>query len=362
MNIKKVLGLGIITILLLSLSINFLPAVSAQEGSPPNGIDDMPDRDFEKGPPKGVKEGRNDFEKRSLEVGKHEKNAEVTSYWTDKNTDDEVNMNFDFRSGSPTFDFEYYLNKDSKTLRLSFQLVIEKIFEFKDTNGNGRYDGSDEIISEYVLEGKDFEDIGFDEDEEVYNFNTRTEDSVFKIRVVGGGEFMEVNGNTINPYTSKIDFEINYDFKAEDSMLGLKTIVKSEHPKEMGKHTFDEQNQWAEDESWLKLKHDNYSGFFSWQNKAKGDGEDVPVNVTFISESAVDEIGSILPVNDVLYFSYPRASNIVHDPKVGVVGESSLSYTATDDIDFRYMITVLAITMITASLVFSAGIYLRKRD
>ncbi|MGM0510663.1 MAG: hypothetical protein ACQESD_06000 [Thermoplasmatota archaeon] len=365
MKIKKFFVLGVVSLLLLSLSINFLPSVSAQEGSPVDGAGDQqpPDMDNdEKGPHKGIDQDRIDFEKRKLNVDRSNKNAVVTTSWSDESTNDEVKMNFDFGEGSPSMDMEYNVDKDSKQLRLSFQLIFKKLFEFHDNNGNGRYDEGEEIISEYVFKGSDFGDIQFDEDHEIYDFQTNTKDSVFKIRVRGGGEFMEVDGNTLNPYESKIDFEINYGFQSEDSMLGLKMEIKGDHPKEMAKHTFDEENRWADNESWLRLRHDNYSGFFSWQNRAQSGGKDIPVNATFISESAVDDIGSVVPVNDVLYLSYPQSSQIVHDPKIGVVGESSLSYTVTDEIDFMYLTTILAITMITAALVFSAGIYIRKRD
>jgi len=365
MKIKKVLALGIVSILLLSLSVNFIPPASAQENSPVDGAGDQSpggDNDENHQPGKGIDERRKNFERRNLDIDKSNKNTRVITSWSDEETHDEVDMNFDFSEGSPTLDLEYNVDKDSKEIRLSFQLAFKKLFEFLDSNDNGRYDEGEEIISEYVFKGSDFGDIQYNEDNERYDFQIQTKDSVFKIRVRGGGEFIEVNGNTINPYESKIDFEINYDFQSEDSMLGLKMEIKGDHPKEMAKHTYDEENRWADNESWLRLRHDNYSGFFSWQNRAQSGGKDIPVNATFISESAVDDIGSVVPVNDVLYLSYPQSSEIVHDPKVGVVGESSLSYTVTDEIDFMFMITILAITMISATLVFSAGIYMRKRD
>lgn len=361
MKIRNFLVFGVIALLFFSLSIDF---VAAQDGTP-GGIDDPNDQEAKNGhqdPPKGVDEKRRDFERRKLDIDKSNNNAVITTSWAEEKVNDEVELDFDLQDDSPTLNIEYDLNKDSKTMRLSFQLIFQKLFEFQDSNNNGRYDEGENIISEYVFRGSDFEDIEFTEEENSYKFHAQTVDSVFKIDVTGGGKFMDMNGSTLNPYESKIDFTINYDFESNDSMLGLKMGLKSDHPKEMGKHTFDEENQWAEDESWLQLKNDNYSGFFSWQNRAQGNGKDIPVNATFISESAVDEFGSVQAVDDVLYLSYPRSSEIVHDPKVGVVGESSLSYSIDEGLDMMSMFIILIVSMIAAALVFSSGIYMRKKD
>ncbi len=348
---SKLVVFAVITLLLITFTFSFV--ASAQ-----NQNDDRQEGNGHGNPPGDVGENKRQYEKRNVEIRQHQKRAEIQSSWKGNNSEDSLNMNFDFEEGYPKININYEAEKKNKQVQLSFNLVFKKVFEFIDQNQNGRYDEKDEIVKSEDLNQVEFKNINYDNKKGGYNFNTESIDSSIRFRVQGEDEFAKYGSETLTPSEAKVNLELDYDFERDDSMLGLKITVESQHEKYLQQRTYDEEKGYAFDESGLKLKDNNYSGFFTWKNTAEVDGEDKPVNATFISESAVGTTGG----EDVLYLCYQQGSEITHDPKVGVVGESALSYSSVKDEPILFFLMVLGVTISISAVVFYGGIYYRRKS
>lgn len=352
-KIRKILVFSLVMLLLFSITLNFFSFESSAQGA---------DRG-DNGPPfdGGPGDKRRGYEKRDVDLEREDKKAIVKSTWSNEDVSDQLQMVFHYEEGPPKIEVEYQVQKDGEIKGFGFKLVIEEVFEFIDSNSNGRYDDEDEIVSRMELKEDDFTDMEFEENEEGYELRLEDHNSSIQIKAVGGGGFIDHNSQIINPTEMKLDFTYDYDFRSEDSMLGLKMAFMSKYQASLGKETYDEEKGYARGETWMNFQEHNYTGFFSWGNTAQVDGVERPVNTTLKSERAVPGMDDPTVVKDVIYLSYPRGDQIVHDPKVGVVGESSLSFSTQDALSMEYMLMILAVSMVSATVVFSAGVYIRRK-
>lgn len=353
--VKKVLVLMVITFLLAPFILNTVSATSAPHvlGNEGGGGENGGSEDDE-----GKKE---ESGKRETNIDKYSKRAVVTSRWEKGEIKEYLKLKFECNKGSPEFEVDYEANRGSKRVNFSFRIIFQEVFEFKDMNGNGRFDKDDEVISRYGLDGSKFRNIVYEGAQNGYRYRARTTDSIFGIEARVGSDFISYDSQTLTPTETKLGLNLDYDFKAEDSMLSLKISIKNPSQKELEKRTYDEKEGYAEDESWMRFKEDDYSGFFSWNNFADIDGKQHPVNATYTSQSAVTGDESLSKSDDLLYLSYKQGSEITHDPKVGVVGASVL-YSPTDlGPSTEYLLMILLITVAVATSIFSGGVYIREK-
>lgn len=351
---SKLIVFGVITLLLISFTFSFVASAQNQRGDGQGG-------NGHGNPPDDVGKNKRQYEKRNVEMNKHQKQAEIRSSWKGDNSEDSLNMNFNFRENYPKITIDYEGEKENKQVQLSFKLVFKKIFEFVDENQNGRYDGGDEIVNSQDLNQVRFKNINYENKPNGYKFNTETIDSKVRFQVQGDGNFSKSGQQILSPSEAKIDLEFNYEFEREDTMLGLKIDIQTQNQNHVQRRTFDEERGYASDETGLRFTKNNYSGFFTWADNAVVDGENRPVNATFISETGVKLNESEINGNDVLYLCYQQGSEIVHDPKVGVVGESSLSFTSVEEEPIQFFLIVLGASIGISAAVFYSGVYYRRK-
>lgn len=355
---SKILVFCVIALLLITFSLNFVSATQTQSDYQSNQPGQGQGGHGKGGPPEGVDKNRRQYEKRNVEIGQYQKQAKISSSWQGDRSEDSLEMNFNFEGEYPKISIDYQAEKKNHQVKLSFNLVFKEVFEFIDNNQNGRYDGADEIVKTQDLSQIQFNNLNFDDENNGYRFSINSDDSSIGFDVQGKGEFMKYGDQILSPSEAKIDLQFNHDFERDDSMLAVKIMIESQHQNSLQKRTYDEEKGYATNESGIKLSKNNYSGFFTWKNRANIDGKNKPVNATFISESSVGSDDG----DNLLYLCYPQGSEIVHDPKVGVVGESALSYSQVEEEPIMFFLIVLSATIGISAVIFYGGIYYRRKN
>ncbi|MFW6196500.1 MAG: hypothetical protein ACOC5D_04105 [Thermoplasmatota archaeon] len=358
---SKLLVMGVIALLLLTVTSNFVSATQNQFNTQTDQASDPPEGPGKGGPPSDIGQNRRQYERRDIEVGRYQNRAVIESSWKGDRSDDRLNMHFNFHKDHPEISVQYEVEKKNKNVQFSFNLVFKEVFEYVDNNQNGRYDNGDNIINIKNLSHTQFKDIDYKDEEEGYSFSIETMDSSIGFDVRGQGEFIEHGSQILTPSEAKMDLKFNYDFERDDTMLGLKIDIQTQYQNHVQRRTFDEERGYANDERGLGFTKENYSGFFTWADNAVVDGENKPVNATFISETGVESSDSEINGNDVLYLCYHQGSKIVHDPKVGVVGESSLSFTSVEEEPLQFFLMVFVASIGLSAAVFYSGVYYRRK-
>jgi len=143
------------------------------------------------------------------------------------------------------------------------------------------------------------------------------------------------------------------------SRFALKISYVSENQGKIEEETEDENEGFASQEQWLKISDTNISSYFSWSTIAQVDS--IISNVT-VSQEFSEESDS-----RIIYFNYPRGSDIYHDPKIGIKGilikPSSIPTSVTtpspiNPTDQNYFIWILiGIILLSIGLMMSKAEY-----
>jgi hypothetical protein len=178
------------------------------------------------------------------------------------------------------------------------------------------FNDTDDIEQIYVLE--DFKAIEYSIDtidnETVHVLFVETQDEVFSSTFYISTEFVNVSGVIVAPTQMKVDFGIHdFNYTQPDTQLALQIEMESEREVEYEdeEETEDEEYGYAENEHEIEINLNNYTGFFSWSEIVKVDDIEHNVTVTPFEEGSPDNI---------MYLSYPRGTEIIHDPKIGIQG------------------------------------------
>jgi len=269
---------------------------------------------------------------REIKIQKDESEIEIKSEWKQGELEDEFKVQFN-TDEEPKIHLEYSSSLNTTEFELEFKVLVEEIIEYVDSNSNSRYDENDTVISSYNLNDLMFNFLDYKvetthDNETVHIFSTNTTDGVFGIVLYAVGNFSKFDFGTLSPSEIKIDFLLNYNYLRNDSLLALKVEIKTEYETEINVESYDETQGYANNESEISILVEDYFGFFSWADYALVDGRNMPINTTVISEIDLEAEngGRELEQKDIIYFCYPRGSSIIHDPKVGVIGVSSLSF------------------------------------
>ena len=248
-----------------------------------------------------------------------------------------------------------------------FNLVIDQLIEYIDSNKNGKYDHNDDIVSSLVFSNVTFSNISYtnsttSDGKTVTIIETHTMDDLFSILIYLVSEKTLISNNIITQKEVKIDFSIiDYPYVSQSSRLALVTQVDTPFDVLPEQNTYDEQQGIAIQESGLNISSATRSGFFTWANEAVVDNKSYPVNVTVLSTSEQTFSGSVQEAytQSQVIFSYPRGQSIVHDPKIGVVELLGGVLPAVLQVEYLSIIYLLA--CLVAGIVFYGVVYIRKK-
>lgn len=308
-----------------------------------------------------IREEQAEYEKRDMQIQINATNVAVESDWGRGDLEDVFKFFFTL-DRTPQIIIDYATQQNTSEIDLKYIIIFEKIKEYIDTNNNGRYNRNDTILSEYKFENVTFKNITYTvektaNNETLHRISTGTVDGVFGIVLYMVGNLTRINSGFLAPTEVKIDFIINYPYITNDSLIALKTKINSQYETETETEFSDPLHINNDFESNIKIISKNYTGFFSWGNQASVDNINRRVNITIIQVE-----GSRSDYKNTIYFCYPHGTHIVHDPKVGIIGLSSLSFIPSQStlISLNSLFTYLAVWVVIA-LIFIGTIYLRKR-
>jgi len=223
-------------------------------------------------------------------------------------------------NGELSFKGLYKSHTESNKINLEFQLRLYTILEYLDEDANGIYDDEmDTYLGEYIIE--EFLPIVYTtetiEGKITHKLIIETTDGVFLAQVFIVEVITDINEIIVTPMEIKIDFEIhNYPFiMEEESLLALLVHFQTNAAYGWNERSHAEEEGYEDDETEVEMKNRDATSFFAWLNKAKAD--DVVVEV----------VGSPLKDSEngkKIYLNYPHATHIIHDPKIGIVGDFSL--------------------------------------
>ncbi|MHA2254939.1 MAG: hypothetical protein ACXAAM_02600, partial [Candidatus Heimdallarchaeaceae archaeon] len=242
------------------------------------------------------------------------------------------------------FEIEFEEDNDTLETEIEFEVKLTEIVEFIDTNANGIYDGSDDDKIQ-VLKLDSFKPIDYTvetiDNETVHVLFVETIDEVLSATLYASGEFADINGVIVAPTQVKIDIGIhNFNYTEDDSQLALKVKLESEREVdyEDDDETEDEDLGHADSEHGIAVLLDEYSGFFSWIETAMVDGVEQEVKVTPLEMNAEE---------NKMYLNYPRGTEIIHDPKVGlsnILQVENTAFLGSNDLLIVSAAAVLALT------------------
>jgi LPXTG-motif cell wall-anchored protein len=305
MNVKskhkqKLLLGGLVAILVIS-SFMYIPVIadSHDDDEDDDGIDD----DYED-------ENEREVE---FELSNNEAKIESSLQTGDVHNEFEISM----KTGDEGLEFEFEYERDNETVEteIEFEVKITELIEYIDTTADGFYNHSDDETVQ-VVKLDDYIPIEYSvqtiDTETVHIFYVETTDGVFSATMYVTGEFAEINEVLVAPTQIKIDIGIhNFNYTEDDSVLALKVKLESELEVdyEDDEETEDEEDGRATDEHEVEVSLGDYTGFFSWIETATIDGVEHEVKATPIE---------INEEENKLYLNYPRGTEIIHDPKIGM--------------------------------------------
>ncbi|MCK5304277.1 MAG: hypothetical protein KAJ72_03440, partial [Candidatus Heimdallarchaeota archaeon] len=228
-------------------------------------------------------------------------------------------------------------------------IVLSEIIEFIDTSADGFYNDSvDQEIQ--VLRLDEFKPIVYTTEiisnDTVHIFSIETVDEVFTATAYATTEFTIVNDVLVAPTQLKVDFGIhNFNYTELDSVLALKVKFESEFEVdyEHDDETEDEEFEHADNEQEVEIAAGDYIGFFSWIETAMVDDVEQVVKATPIETSEGE---------NKMYLSYPRGTEIIHDPKVGIANVIQIPTSAVGSNEILIISTVAILTATGLTVLF----------
>jgi len=317
-----------------------------------------------------VTEKKMRYQQRNMEMVLEQNRTKIRSEWEQDEYQDELEIIFDTEKG-PRFILDYKNNMHSFDNNLSFKIQIKELIEYRDINGNSRYDQEDIIVNVYSFENLNFENLTYqnkysDDGKKINLISTQTENGVFKINIYHSNNYSVLGNQILSPSEIKIDFIINnYPFEEQNTQLALNAMLETQHRAELNINSFDEIQGFSDNESVLDITTNNNHGFFSWAEKVDVDNVTNQVKTTIqsqIIESIVDNVKISNKISNI-YFSYPRGSNIIHDPKIGVISISFDTFelgSIGNLINIENIFTYVGICIL-ASFMFLGLIFIRKK-
>ena len=331
MNKQKLLLGGLLAMLVIS-SFIYTPVIGDSHDEDEDEDDD------------GISDDVEEENHREIEVEYEEDEAQIESKHYIEGIENQIKI--EMKTGDEGLEFKFEYEKDNNTVEseIEFKVKITEIVEYIDEHEDGFYNESiDEDVQ--VLKLDDFEPIVYSTDilnnETIHILSVITTDGVFSATIYMTGDFTEINDVLVAPTQMKIDIGIhNFNYTELDSALALKVKLESEREVsyEHDEETEDEEDGRASDEEGIDIALGDYVGFFSWIETAMVDGVEHVVKATPIKT----ELGE-----NKMYLNYPRGTEIIHDPKIGIaniIQEPSTSAVGSAELLIVAVVAVFTLT------------------
>ncbi|MBN1861441.1 MAG: hypothetical protein JW840_08280 [Candidatus Thermoplasmatota archaeon] len=309
---------------------------------------------------------RHRYQRRYTIMDGTENYTRIRSQCRHNRTDEAFEIFFSI-DAAPTLELSYLPSLNASMGERHFNLVIDQLIEYLDSNENGKYDHNDDIVSSLVFSNVTFSNITYTnsttpDGKTITIIETHTTDNLFSILIYLVSEQTSIFNNIITQKEVKIDFTIiGYPYVNQSSQLALVTQVDTPFDVLPEQNTYDEQQGIAAQESGLNISSPTRSGFFTWANEAVVDNKTYPVNVTVLSTSEQTFSGNVQEAytQSQVIFSYPRGESIVHDPKIGVIELLGGVLPAVLQVEYLSIIYLLA--CLVAGIVFYGVVFIRKK-
>ncbi|MHA1199043.1 MAG: hypothetical protein ACTSQF_06805 [Candidatus Heimdallarchaeaceae archaeon] len=333
LKVKQKLVLGSLVAILVISSFMYMPALADS--------DDDEDDD-------GIEDEIEDENEREVHVEYSENEVKIESSIENNGIENEFQIKVKTEDEGLKFKLEFEEENDTLETEIEFQVKFSEIVEFRDLNADGIYNDSDEVIQ--VLELSDWNPIVYTvetiNNATVHVLFVETTDEVFTATLYATGEFADIEGVVVAPTQVKVDVGIhNFNYTELDTQLALKVELESELEVdyEDNEETEDEKYGHAENEHEIEVSLDEYSAFFSWIETAMVDGVEVDVKVTPL-EMDFEE--------NKMYLNYPRGTEIIHDPKVGLSNLLVINTSFLGNNNFLFITAAAVLTLTGLVLVF----------
>lgn len=282
------------------------------------------------------REDDDDEDRRKVEVSTDEDGLRIRLERENASVEDKIEMGFKTEDAKFEVKFEQEAGDAETEMKLEAQFLV--LAEYRDGNGNGRYDVGEPLVSAWALadeEGVRGVDVdttpiswGAPSAEDVTLGNVSGKKIIVPATFDGAGEFqlvmhvfgdfVDLNGSDLKPTSVKIDVVIgSYPFAENDTALALFLETESKRELEI-EHGHDDLD---DDEDGIAATQDlngtAVSLVFAWKEFADVDGVQRPVNTTTIRLTEETEAGE-WERKELFAFSYARGTNITHDPEVFV--------------------------------------------
>ncbi|NOZ59038.1 MAG: hypothetical protein GXO66_05625 [Euryarchaeota archaeon] len=248
-------------------------------------------------------------EERELEVGVYDDYVEVMSSFENESLESriEARLYTEGGEGPLALEFEHSREYQGAEEEVEMRVTFHSLVEFVDTNGDGSFtQGVDEVVQEIPLGDRGTVMYRRPASERI------TGDGGAGFRLTAEGETPEgakfgiagvlfstpatYEGTPLKATEMKVLVRVaDFPFEEENSRLALKAEVSSELGVEADGSYF-----YAESQTTLV--------YFDWSGEVSADGA---ASVAKVSSASSDGEWFV-------YVTYPRASEIVHDPRVGV--------------------------------------------
>jgi hypothetical protein len=334
MNKQKLMLGGLLAIIVIS-SFLYTPVL----GDSDDDIDEDEDDD-------GISDHDEDENRRKVEIEFSDNEVYIESSLESDGISNEFDVKIEVRDEGIMIKFEFEVDNETLETEIEYKILVSEIIEFIDTSADGFYNDSiDQEVQ--VLKLDEFKLINYTTEvisnDTVHIFSIETVDEVFSATVYVTTEFTIVNDVIVSPNQLKIDFGIhNFNYTEPDSVLALKVKLESEMDVdyENDDETEDEEYNHANNEQEVEILAGDYIGFFSWIETAMVDGVEQVVNATPIEFSEGE---------NRMYLSYPRGTEIIHDPKVGIANilQIQTSAVGSNEILIISAVAILTVTGLT---------------
>lgn len=327
--LSRLLALLVATTLLAAFPLS----AAAQETEEPQGTEDEDDQ---------ADRGGADEDKRLVKVSVASDGVKIELERESAVQEDKVEVT------AKLPDAEFLLKYEGKAGENKTEMELQARFlalaEYRDANGNGRYDPGEPIVSVWALSpGSEDEEVDGNKPNGTVGWQSPTASDVTeggtsgkKIHAPGQlgtdgsfelvfwvfGDYVDLAGSTLKPTSVKIDVIIrDYPYQASDTALAmlLRIESKSESQLDRGHEEMDD------DEEGVAASADlggaPVSLVFTWKDSAKVDGASSPVRTTTLrSEIETEQKNgeSKDERKEQFALSYARGSEIVHDPELYV--------------------------------------------
>ncbi len=291
----------------------------------------------------GISDHEEDENRRKVEIEISDNEVQIESSLETDGISNEFDVKIKTEDEGLKIKFEFEVDNETLETEIEYKILVSEIIEFIDTSADGFYNDSvDQEIQ--VLKLDEFKPIVYTTEvisnDTVHIFSVETVDGVFSATMYVTTEFTVVNDVIIAPNQLKVDFGIhNFNYTEPDSVLALKIKLESEMEVdyENDDETEDEEDGRASDEQEVEIVAGDYIGFFSWIETAMVDGVEQVVKATPIETSEGE---------NKMYLSYPRGTEIIHDPKVGI---ANIIQTPTSAVGSSEILIISAVAILTVT-------------